>query len=147
MSKPPCSCLVSLALLALSGVAAADNGTLRIVATHIRSDEGSLVIGVYNDAKTWLSADAAISMIVPVAGNRQGDSVTVELPVPPGAYAVSLFQDINGDGQLSTNFLGIPKEPTGTSNNGRPAFRAPRFSNGLFNVAAGETIEQQIWMK
>ena len=37
--------------------------------------------------------------------------------IPPGTYAVKLHIDENENGELDTNFLGIPKEQYGTSNN------------------------------
>ena len=38
--------------------------------------------------------------------------------IPPGTYAVKLHIDENENGELDTNFLGIPKEQYGISNNG-----------------------------
>ena len=37
--------------------------------------------------------------------------------IPPGTYAIKLHIDENENGKLDTNFLGIPKEQYGTSNN------------------------------
>ena len=37
--------------------------------------------------------------------------------IPPGTYAVKLHIDENENGKLDTNFLGIPKEQYGISNN------------------------------
>lgn len=54
--------------------------------------------------------------------------------VPPGSYAVSAFHDRNGNGVLDSNFIGLPKEPVGMSNNpkimGRPRFKPAQFSHG-----------------
>ena len=37
--------------------------------------------------------------------------------IPPGTYAVKLHIDENENGKLDTNFIGIPKEQYGISNN------------------------------
>ena len=37
--------------------------------------------------------------------------------IPPGTYAVTIHIDENENGELDTNFLGIPKEQYGISNN------------------------------
>ena len=37
--------------------------------------------------------------------------------IPPGTYAIKLHIDENENGELDTNFLGIPKEQYGISNN------------------------------
>jgi uncharacterized protein (DUF2141 family) len=48
--------------------------------------------------------------------------------LPPGEYAAVAFQDVNGNGILDKNFLGIPKEPFGFSNGARGSAGPPKFS-------------------
>lgn len=55
--------------------------------------------------------------------------------VPPGRFAVSLIHDENENGRMDTNFLGIPKETYGFSNNPSVMMRAPRFDEAAFTVA------------
>jgi uncharacterized protein (DUF2141 family) len=55
--------------------------------------------------------------------------------VPPGDYAVQLFVDRNGNGQLDLSPRGIPREPVGFSANpslftGIPAPSKARFTHG-----------------
>lgn len=52
--------------------------------------------------------------------------------LPYGEYAITTFQDIDGDKKLSTNFLGAPKEPFGFSNNFKPRFKGPQWSDCSF---------------
>jgi uncharacterized protein (DUF2141 family) len=48
--------------------------------------------------------------------------------LPVGTYAVSVYQDANGNEQLDKNFLGIPKERYGFSNNSdRPVYERCLF--------------------
>jgi uncharacterized protein (DUF2141 family) len=51
--------------------------------------------------------------------------------VPEGTYAVVAFQDENGNGKVDRNFLGIPTEKIGFSNN-PSLWGAPRFSDSKF---------------
>ena len=55
------------------------------------------------------------------------ESFTSTFGLPTGVYAVGIFHDLNGDGALSKNFLGMPKEPFGFSNNARARFGPPSF--------------------
>ena len=66
--------------------------------------------------------------------------------VPDGSHAVSVAADLNGNRKLDTNFLGIPKEPWGVSNNVRPGLRAPRFEEAAFTVSSGRdrTIDLRV---
>jgi uncharacterized protein (DUF2141 family) len=56
--------------------------------------------------------------------------------VPEGTYAVSIGHDINGNRRVDTNFVGMPTEQWGVSNNVRTTLRAPRFDEAAFKVAA-----------
>jgi len=61
----------------------------------------------------------------------------VELPaVPPGDYAVFVLHDMDGDGKVTTNFIGIPDEDIAISRNGKggplggPKWKDVRFTHG-----------------
>lgn len=59
--------------------------------------------------------------------------------VAPGRYAVRLFVDSNGNGQLDTSRRGIPREPVGFSGNpalveGLPPPEAAAFEHGEDNT-------------
>jgi uncharacterized protein (DUF2141 family) len=56
--------------------------------------------------------------------------------VPEGTYAVSIGHDLNANRRVDTNFIGLPTEQWGVSNNARPSLRAPRFDEASFKVAA-----------
>ncbi len=55
--------------------------------------------------------------------------------VPPGRFALQLYQDSNGNGRLDLSPRGIPLEPVGFSSNptllkGKPAPEAAQFGHG-----------------
>ena len=55
--------------------------------------------------------------------------------MPPGRYAVQLYQDSNGNGRLDLSPRGVPQEPVGFSGNpslvkGKPSPRACLFIHG-----------------
>jgi acyl-CoA reductase-like NAD-dependent aldehyde dehydrogenase/uncharacterized protein (DUF2141 family) len=52
----------------------------------------------------------------------------------PGRYAVSVYQDENGNHKLDSNIIGIPKEPVGASNNPKPRMGPPRFDDCAFQM-------------
>ena len=59
----------------------------------------------------------------------------------PGTYAVIVVHDINGDDRLNTNFLNIPNEPYGFSNNHRGTFGPPGFSKSSFELTKDLEID------
>jgi uncharacterized protein (DUF2141 family) len=67
---------------------------------------------------------------------QYSDNAQLQLiDVPPGRYAIELYQDSNGNGQLDQGRRGIPLEPVGFSNNppllnGKPTPRDSLFEHG-----------------
>jgi uncharacterized protein (DUF2141 family) len=57
--------------------------------------------------------------------------------VAPGAYAVAVVHDENGDGRLDRNMLGMPTEGVGASNNPASHFGPPKFDQARFNYRGG----------
>ncbi len=68
-----------------------------------------------------------------------GESATVTFPVEPGDYAVAIYHDVNGNGKMDKNMLGIPKEPYGFSTNFKPKISAPKFTD--CQITVGETAK------
>jgi len=61
--------------------------------------------------------------------------------VAPGTYAVALFHDENNDGKLDTNFLGIPKEGVGVSNNKLRSMGPPRWDDAKFDLSGDGKLD------
>ena len=132
----------AIGLSAATFARAGDEPNLRIVATHVKSDKGSIIVWVYDKADDWLSDRFRTQKSVVVAGHRVEDTVTIELKLPAGEYAYSVFQDLDSDGKLARNFIGLPKEPAGLSNNLRPLFGPPRYKNAKFTLGAALVVQK-----
>jgi len=66
--------------------------------------------------------------------------------IPPGTYALVVLHDENMNGKIDTNWLGVPKEGYGFSNDAKAAFRAPSFSDASF-VYDGKTLDLTITLR
>lgn len=76
----------------------------------------------------------------PIEGKKveaSASSVQIAFSVEPGNYALALFHDMNSNGKMDKNMFGIPKEPYGFSNDFRPKFSVPKFSDCQFSVGEG----------
>lgn len=60
--------------------------------------------------------------------------MSIETDLPPGTYAVSVYEDLNGNHKLDHNFLGIPQEPVGASNNPKVRMGPPHFDECSFQI-------------
>ena len=107
---------------------------VRVVVTNVVKQSGVLLAGVYSTPETWLGAATVVTQEVPVPGNVRDGTVVIDMLLPPGSYALSVLQDLNGNRKLDTNFIGIPTEPSGSSNDAPARFSAPKFKDALFTV-------------
>ena len=61
--------------------------------------------------------------------------------VPRGVAAITVLHDENMNRKIDKNFIGIPKEGYGTSNNPKKAWHEPRWNEAKFSVSRpAETI-------
>ena len=88
-------------------------------------------------------AKAMLHGFLPIPPGSQ--HMTIPVSVPPGTYAVSVYEDLNGNHKLDRNFFGIPREPVGVSGNPRSRYGPPHFSECSFSVSGpAQTIEIKV---
>jgi uncharacterized protein (DUF2141 family) len=92
-------------------------GVLEIKITNIENGHGTIYIAILDSAEGWLKSDEEFK---PFRDITQPVSSTDDLLIsvqdlPPGKYAISLFQDLDGDSEMDKNLIGFPKEPFGFS--------------------------------
>jgi len=106
--------LICCFALPLTGFAA----DFSITVENIKSTKGSLVVALYSpETSSAFPAHpekALKEKIVPIEGERQ--TIVFE-NLSDGNYAVSVVHDENGNDRMDHNFLGLPKEGFGFSNN------------------------------
>ena len=97
----------------------------------------TLFVAVHNSASDFPTRDANAIKATVIA---QSDVAELIIPnIPSGEYAVAVFADMNGNGKLDTNFIGIPKEPVGVSRDAKGSFGPPKFADAAFKVGDGIT--------
>ena len=53
--------------------------------------------------------------------------------IPPGTYALAVVHDENMNGKIDANWMKVPREGYGFSNDAKPVFGAPSFSAASFS--------------
>ena len=107
---------------------------------------GTLMLAIYNNAEAF--EGSVIKEKRSEVGVFKGlelylepiDSTQLSIEIPDGEYAIAFFIDANGNKKLDKNFLGIPKEQYGFSNNAMGTLSAPTFEQAKFKVA-GNTVQ------
>ena len=115
------------------------NHELIVNINNIEEKKGEIFIALYDSDKSFGYTDSVfLEKIIPVKSH----SVTTTFRnLPKGQYAISVFHDVNMNGQLDKNLLVIPIERYGFSRNPKILFKAPSFLDCVFEIEANKTIE------
>lgn len=120
-------------LAAITGTGLAHATDLEVEVQGVASGDGEIMVAVFGDADTWLRKPVAVGKIA--ASVQQGGSVRVVLKdLPEGTVAFSVMHDVNGNGRLDRNGMGMPTEPYGFSNNAAGMFGPPKFEQATLSV-------------
>jgi uncharacterized protein (DUF2141 family) len=85
------------------------------------------MVGLFDSAAAFPKT-VTQGVLAAAAGRDATGRVTLVLrDLTPGTYAVSVYHDLDANGQLNNNLMGLPTEPYGFSNNARGSFGPPSF--------------------
>jgi len=111
---------------------------LIITTSGYKNLKGAIFIAVYNSEQNYMQQDKA-SYLAIVKPTVDKTSYTFK-NVPAGVYAVTAFYDENQNGKLDFNFIGVPKEKTGFSNNVRGFLGPAKYEKAKFNHTGNQEI-------
>ena len=128
---------VCLSLLISEQVVATSNievnppsGKLTINLTDFNNNTGEARIAVFNSKAQFLKTPCQ-AVTVNIVSRKTSNAF---INIPYGEYAIAVFHDENINGKLDTNFLGMPQEQYGFSNNAKGFMGPPGYDNAKFNL-------------
>jgi uncharacterized protein (DUF2141 family) len=128
--------VLAAALLAASAPARSA-GCAAVEVRNLQPGKGKLMVAGYGDAGSFRKT-AQVQMMLEV------DAATMQFQVcglRGNAVALTLFQDLNGNGELDTNPFGIPIEPWGASGRATP-MSAPTWDSAQVPLAGAPIVIQ-----
>jgi uncharacterized protein (DUF2141 family) len=133
MHKHPFTALAALVLTA-AGAPSFAQSCATVEVQNVRPQQGFLMIAAYADADSF-SKKPVTSLRV-----AAGDAVTTfELCGLTGtAVAITMFQDLDSDGKMAKNLVGMPTEPWGSS--GTPGMFGPTWETGKVALDGSKII-------
>jgi uncharacterized protein (DUF2141 family) len=116
--------LAALAFTLVSAGSALAQDCVDVEVHNVRANQGNLMIAAYADAESF-GKKALVSLRVPA-----GEAVTrfKLCGVSGPQVALTLFQDLDSDGKMGKNIVGLPTEPWGSS--GTPGVFGPAWDTG-----------------
>lgn len=120
--RPLAVCSLLLAAAAAPAAAAADGVCATLAVSNVRPGQGFLMVAAYADAATFGKTPVASLKLA------AGDSPQMNFQLcglGGASVAVTMYQDLDGDGRMGRNLLGMPTEPWGAS--GTPGAFGPSW--------------------
>jgi uncharacterized protein (DUF2141 family) len=112
--------------------------TLTINVKKLPSSKGKLLVGIYSKKEGFRDESKTYRNITIKA--NEGNMTVVVADLPPGKYAIAIYHDANENGKLDKNFLGIPTEKYGFSNDAMGSFGPPDYEDCLVNITENKSI-------
>ena len=130
--------LISMSVLSQTLDTKNSIGRLEIIITGFSNNDGDCWFALDNSEEVYESEDTVwIGKILPIENNQV---IVVIDSLEYGEYAVKVFHDENKNGELDTDFLGIPDEDYGFSNNVSSWFGPPSWKRAKFLFDQQEMI-------
>jgi uncharacterized protein (DUF2141 family) len=128
---------VTLALVAPTRRARADEPRVVFEVHGLRSDHGHVVGALFRSAHGWTERGREVATCI--ASITTGRARCV-LAVLSGAYAFAFFHDENTNGGLDRDLFGWPQEGFGFSNDVAPGLGPPSFESARFSHDGAATV-------
>jgi len=134
-------CLVSFARC-LAQAVPPRGSTIHVDVVGLRNNKGQVFCALYGSAEGF-PKDSQKAIRRDTSSISEKKASCEFSGIEPGTYAVSVFHDENSNGKLDTNFLGVPHEGVGVSNNARGHMGPPKFDAAQFQFS-GDRLNLKI---
>lgn len=113
------------------------SGDLVINLENVKTSEGMIWLALYDSEQNLFVKSNSILKGIKVeeTGELTGDLTVKMDKVLFGTYALAIFHDINNNGKLDQNLLGIPIEPYAFARKPKSKWRAPRYKELVFDFS------------
>ena len=111
---------------------------LSVYVDGVKTDAGNINVAVYNKADGFLHFDKVFK-----SGHARAVKGSTHIfieDLPEGVYALAVFHDENGNNELDTNWLGIPREAFGFSKGKVKMFGPPSFMECSVQITTDSEI-------
>ncbi len=124
--------MLFLVLMHMTLLAVGQTADITLKVTDIEEAKGLMAIAIYNSSEAYAGSEEVF-----IAKSIDVDSIgftIVFTDIPHGSYAIAVFHDMDGNHKHNTNWIGIPKEPFGFSNNAKGKMGPPDFEDVVFEL-------------
>jgi uncharacterized protein (DUF2141 family) len=113
--------------------------SIKVIVVGLHSNDGEVDCALFGGADGF-PGDSSKAGKTAKSKIEKGEAVCMFADVAPGDYAVSVFHDENSNGKLDRNFVGMPKEGVGASNDAAGHFGPPKYDDARFSYKGGRSV-------
>jgi uncharacterized protein (DUF2141 family) len=113
---------------------------------NIRNSTGTVACALFDSPAGFPNEFLVSATNVMVIKVRKNQARCDFEDIPPGTYAMAVIHDENMNGKLDTNWLGVPTEGYGFSNNATGVLGPPPYSAASFRYD-GQTVQLTMSLK
>ena len=122
--------IIGFSIISIYGVGQTVNITLKV--TNIQDAKGNMNIALFNSADGFPDGDNfIIGKHIPV-NSKEFKYIFSDIPL--GTYAIAVYHDLDKNGELNTNWIGIPSESYGFSYKKKGDSGSPDFDDASFEL-------------
>jgi uncharacterized protein (DUF2141 family) len=114
-------------------------GVMTIKVKGITQLKGNLMLAIFDQAEGFGTDVCAVDKKV-IKVVQLNQEIKLTGLVEGKKYGIALYHDVNSNARLDKNFLGIPTEKYGFSNDARNTFGPPSFESAGFYFSDGKVI-------
>lgn len=129
--------VISLALLPSSGFAQVECPSIKVKIQNISNNNGVVACAIFESEEGFPNKFMKFASKIMLTQIEGKDASFEFSDIKPGTYAIAVIHDENRNGELDTNFLGIPTEGYGFSSGAKVTLSAPSFSDAVFSYDGG----------
>jgi uncharacterized protein (DUF2141 family) len=130
--KIKCACILVLFLFFLKPNVSIAQVNLKIEIAKLKNSNGQIFLQLFDENQ---------SKIKGIYGKINNNKCEILIDnLKAGKYAFRFFHDENNNGKLDTNWMGIPNEGYGFSNNPSAAFGPPSFEKWIFELKSDKEM-------
>lgn len=127
--------MILLLLICGLKVASQEKFTLTIEIENVKNNKGKVLVMLSNSEKDFLKKGEGKTLAI-----NNNKVIAVFENVVAGEYAFSFFHDKDNNGKLNTNFIGIPTEGYGFSNNAKGFMGPPSYEKSKFTISGNTKL-------
>jgi uncharacterized protein (DUF2141 family) len=114
--------------------------SVEVKVDRFQPGKGLIRVCIFDSEDTFFN-NAMACEVKETPGAGQSISLPFSQKFPSGKYAIAVYQDLNQNGILDRNWLGLPVEPYGFSNNPSTFFGPPSFHKAAFDLTGDHSLK------